>query len=169
MISGSVMNIIRAQRRYCPTSGSFTPRLSRICSRTSGGIVRGRFAVGSEGDSFTIMKMMKLMKIRAGTARTSRRMMYVTMASPRSGWGLGQRVGGGKSGPACLAGMRPPSGRDGGRDVMSGDRDHSRSMPGVRVHSAMFHSSESQSDMLMPSRLAAWAETPPRWVIGMIE
>ena len=67
---------------------------------------------------------------------------------------------GGKSGPACLAGMRPPSGRDGGRDVMSGDRDHSRSMPGVRVHSAMFHSSESQSDMLMPSRLAAWAETP---------
>jgi hypothetical protein len=85
MISGSVMNIIRAQRRYCPTSGSFTPRLSRICSRTSGGIVSGRFAVGSDGDSFTIMKMMKLMKISAGTARISRRMMYVTMAAPRSG------------------------------------------------------------------------------------
>ena len=38
-----------------------------------------------------------------------------------------------------------------------------------RVQSAMFHSSESQSEISMPPNVLACADTPPRWIKGMIE
>ncbi len=72
---GSLTTSCFSHRKNWTMKGWLKPRLSRICSRTSGGIVSGRFAVGSDGDSFTMKKMTKLMNSSVGMASARRRIV----------------------------------------------------------------------------------------------
>ena len=70
---GSIQATCTSHFQYWISGGSPRPRASRIFCLTSGGTVRGTFAIGSPGASCNSMKTAKLMNSSVGSDRISRR------------------------------------------------------------------------------------------------